>query len=107
MITYTWEFPRFQAHPELNGMTNVVYNVEYILTATDGEGHGAQLFGSVGVSDPDPNTFKPFNYLTQSVVQAWVEASLGEEVVADLKENLSKQIEQQATPPVVTLNKPW
>lgn len=107
MITYTWEFPRFQAHPELNGMTNVVYNVEYILSATDGLGHGAQLFGNIGISEPDPNTFRPFNYLTQSVVQEWIESSLGEEVLNDLKANLEEQIKQQATPPVVTLNKPW
>jgi hypothetical protein len=107
MITYTWEFPRFQAHPELNSMSNVVYNIEYILSATDSEGHGSQVFGNVGISEPDPNSFKPFNYLTQSVVQSWVESALGEEVVTDLKDKLAEQISQQIAPPVVTLNKPW
>ena len=47
-ITYTWEFPRFSAHPALNGLNNVVYNVEFILTATDGNGHGAQIFDNIG-----------------------------------------------------------
>ena len=107
MITYTWEFPRFNAHPELNGMTNVIYNVEYILSATDGEGHGSQLFGSVGIPEPDAMLFKQFNYLTQSVVQEWVITALGEEVLTDMKANLANQIEQQVAPSVVTLSKPW
>jgi hypothetical protein len=107
MITYTWEFPRFAAHPTLNGLTNVVYNVEFILSASDGEGHGAQVFGSVGISDPDPEIYRPFNLLTQDTVQAWVESAMGEEILADYYSNLENQIEQQRLPSVVTLNKPW
>jgi hypothetical protein len=107
MITYTWEFPRFLAHPTLNGMSNVVHNVEYILSATDGEGHGAQLFGNVGISEPDSMEFREFNHLTQGLVQSWVESALGEEVLQDFKDNLANQIQQQITPVTVSLNKPW
>lgn len=106
-ITFTWEFPRFSAHPNLKGMDNVVYNVEYILTATDGEGHGTQYFGNVGLGEPDPEGFRRFNLITQSVVQEWVEFALGEEQLTDLKQNLVNQIELQKTPVSVQLNKPW
>lgn len=106
-ITFTWEFPRFSAHPTLNGMTNVIYNVEYILSATDGEGHGSQYFSSVGLGEPDPEVFKRFNLITQDAVQEWVESALGEEQLTDLKQNLVNQIEQQKAPEVVQLNKPW
>jgi hypothetical protein len=107
MITYTWEFPRFSTHPILNGMTNVVHNVEFILTATDGEGHGAQVFGNIGLTEPDPVNFKNFNLLTQSVVEQWVEASMGEEVLNDYKQNLANQIEHQKAPEIRVLAKPW
>jgi hypothetical protein len=107
MITYTWEFPRFSAHPTLNGMSNVVHGVEFILTASDGEGHGAQAFGSVGLSEPDPENFRQFNLLTHNVVVEWVESSMGEEVLTDYKTNLENQIEQQRAPATVVLNKPW
>jgi hypothetical protein len=108
MITYTWEFPRFSAHPSLNGLNNVVHNVEFILSASDGEGHGAQIFGSVGISEPtDPDSFKPFNLLTHSVVEQWVIDAMGEETLADHKANLTNQIEQQKAPVSVVLNKPW
>ena len=106
-IIFTWEFPRFSAHPTLNGMTNVIYNVEYILSATDGEGHGSQYFSSVGLGEPDPEVFKRFNLITQDAVQSWVESALGEEQLTDLKQNLVNQIEQQKAPEVVQLNKPW
>lgn len=107
MITYTWEFPRFSAHPTLNGLSNVVYNIEFILTATDNDGHGAQIFDSVGISEPNPESFKAFNLLTQRVVEGWVEAAIGEDRLADYKRNLSDQIARQCVPPNVTLNKPW
>jgi hypothetical protein len=107
MITYTWEFPRFSTHPTLNGMSNVVYNVEFILTATDSEGHGAQVFGNIGLTEPDPVNFKSFNLLTQSVVEQWVEASMGEEMLNDYKQNLASQIELQKAPETRVLSKPW
>lgn len=107
MIVYTWEFPRFKAHPELNGMKDVVYNVEYILSGTDGEGHGSQLFGNVGVTEPDPMTYIPFRLLTQPEVQRWVEDSLGEEQVDNLKEVIANQISNQANPQINVLDKPW
>lgn len=106
-ITFTWEFPRFSAHPDLNGMTNVIYNVEYILSATDGEGHGSQYFSSVGIGEPDQESFKRFNLITQEVVEGWVKSAIGEEQLEDLKQNLANQIEQQKQPAVVQLNKPW
>jgi hypothetical protein len=106
-ITYTWEFPRFSAHPALNGLNNVVYNVEFILTATDGNGHGAQIFDNIGISEPNPDEFRPFNLLTQRVVEGWVEAALDGGRLADYKQNLADQIERQCAPVTVTLNKPW
>lgn len=107
MITYTWEFPRFKAHPELNGMQDVVYNVEYILSGTDGEGHGTQLFGNTGLSEPDPLTYIPFRLLTQTEVQKWVEDSLGEEQVNALKDLIVLQIDNQTNPQTNVLDKPW
>jgi len=107
MITYTWEFPRFKAHPELKGMKDVVYNVEYILTGSDGQGHGSQLFGNVGVPEPDPLTYVPFRLLTQKEVQKWVEEALGEEQVDALKGLISLQINNQANPQTNVLDKPW
>jgi hypothetical protein len=107
ILTYTWEFGRFLAHPALNDLSNVVYNVEYILSATDQDGHGAQYFGNVGLSEPDPLVFIPFSQLTQPAVEQMVTAALGEEAIADLKANLANQIAQQIQPATAQLPRPW
>lgn len=107
VITYTWEFGRFLAHPILNELSNVVYNVEFILSATDGDGHGAQVFGNVGLSEPDPLTFIPFHQLTQPAVEKMVTDALGETVVEDYKKNLENQILQQISPTTAQLARPW
>jgi hypothetical protein len=107
MITYTWEFPRFSTHPDLKGMKDVVYAVEFILSASDGQGHGSQFFGTVGITEPDPLTYIPFRLLTQPEVQQWVEDSLGDEQVTSYKDLLASKINEQANPQSVILDKPW
>jgi hypothetical protein len=107
MITYSWEFPRFQTHPTKDGLTDVVHNIEYILTGSDGEGHGYQLFGNVDVGSPDPIDFKSFRLLTQRVVEEWVKSALGEEMLNELTQTLEIQINLQKIPQSVTLNRPW
>ena len=107
MITYEWDFPRFQTRPSQDGLSDVVYNIEYVLTGHDGEGHGHQLFGNVDVGAPEANSFKPFRLLTQKTVESWVIDALGEELLADLKEIILNQIETQKIPASITLNRPW
>lgn len=107
MITYEWDFPRFHTHKSKNGLTDVVYNIEYVLTAHDGEGHGYQLFGNIDVAEADPINFTPFRSLTHRVVEPWVKEALGTETLEDLKSTLLEQIELQKTPPTSTLNRPW
>ena len=107
VLTYTWEFGRFLAHPVLNELNNVVYNIEFILSATDGDGHGAQYFGNVGLSEPDQLTFIPFNQLTQPAVEQMVFQALGEEAINTFKQNLESQVLQQIEPAVAQLARPW
>jgi hypothetical protein len=107
ILTYTWEFGRFLAHPALNDLTNVVYNVEYILSVTDQDGHGSQYFGNVGLGEPDPLTFIPFNQLTQPAVEQMVTSALGDDTVTEIKQILANQIAQQIQPTVANLPRPW
>jgi hypothetical protein len=106
-LTYTWEFGRFLAHPVLNDLTNVVHNIEFVISVTDQDGHGAQYFGNVGLGEPEPLTFIPFNQLTQPAVEQMVTTALGEDAITDIKSNLANQIAQQIQPTIATLSRPW
>ena len=105
-LIYTWDFARFNVRKGADGLTDVVYSIDWILSGHDGKGHGDQVAGSVNLPEPDPLTFTPFEQLTQSMVQEWVEFNLGDQL-AEYKQILENKITEQITPKVDTLGKPW
>jgi hypothetical protein len=105
-ITNTWAVVQMDAYPEEDGETDVVFNVHWTLTGTDGTYSGS-VYGSQAVSiDPDA-PFTPYADLTEAQVIGWVQAALGEEQVASYEANVAQQIADQANPPVVTPPLPW
>jgi hypothetical protein len=105
-ITNTWAVVQMDAYPEEDGETDVVFNVHWTLTGTDGTYSGS-VYGSQGVAiDPDA-PFTPYADLTEAQVVGWVQAALGEEQVASYEANVAQQIADQINPPVVTPPLPW
>lgn len=105
MNTYTWDFLKFNAHANLNGREKVIFNIEFVLNATDGNGHGAQVFGTVGLSEPS-DEFVPFEQLTPDQVVSMVESALGSDLL-EYKAMLDRQIQQQVEPEILELGTPW
>ena len=105
-ITNTWAVVQMDAYPEADGETDVVFNVHWTITGTDGEYTG-YVYGSQGVPlDPDA-PFTPYADLTQEQVIGWVQDAMGAEQVAAYEANVAQQIENQINPPVVTPPLPW
>lgn len=106
-ITYVWSFPVLDVKLSEDGMTNVVYNVNWIYSADDGAGHSATTYGSVGVEPPAPDAFTPYDELTKDQVQSWVVAALGVDQVAAMEVGLANQIQLQINPVDAPLPPPW
>ena len=105
-VTNTWAVVQMDAYPEEDGETDVVFNVHWTLTGTDGTYTGS-VYGTQGVTtDPDA-PFTPYADLTQEQVIGWVQSAMGEEQVASYEANVAQQIEDQINPPVVTPPLPW
>jgi hypothetical protein len=105
-ITNTWAVVQMDAYPEEDGETDVVFNVHWTLTGTDGTYSGS-VYGSQAVSiDPDA-PFTPYADLTEAQVIGWVQAAMGAEQVAAYEANVATQIADQIDPPVVTPPLPW
>jgi len=105
-ITNTWAVVQMDAYPEEDGETDVVFNVHWTLTGTDGT-YSGYVYGSQGVTiDPDA-PFTPYADLTEAQVIGWVQAALGEDQVASYEANVAQQIADQIDPPVVTPPLPW
>ena len=108
MIEYTWIIVQMEAHPTYFDHDNVVFNVHWTLRAEDGA-FQASVYGSqsLNVETIDEDTFTSYEDLTQAQVVEWLEESMGDERVDELKESLEREIENQRTPTVVTPPLPW
>lgn len=104
--TYTWAVVQMDCYPEEDGEMDVVFNVHWTLTGTDGTYSGS-VYGSQGVTVDAGAPFTPYADLTEAQVIGWVQDSMGEERVAALEANVAAQIAAQIDPPVVTPPLPW
>ena len=108
--TYTWNCRTVDCYPTFEGdLKDVVYNVHWRLNCTsdkvDAEGNPyvASVYGTQAISTEDIKDFIPFADLSNATVSGWVESTMGDEEVAQLKSNLDANIESQINPTSVTL----
>ena len=108
-ISYEWDCKTCDTYPTKSGKSNVVYNVHWRLTATDGTNKDsggnnwtATSYGTKAVSTDDLSSFKNWSSLTNSDVQGWVEAAMGSSTVTDMKASLDAEIAEKVTPTSVT-----
>jgi len=106
MTTFNWGIVQLDAYPEKDGLTDVVFQVHWTLSGTDGTYTGG-VYGSEGVTLDVDGGYTPYAELTQDQVVGWVKDALGEEQVASLEANVAQQIADQINPPVVTPSLPW
>ena len=55
----------------VTGLTDVVYDVEWTLTATEGSDI-VTLNGATQIAPPSTSNFTPFNSLTNDIVKSWI-----------------------------------
>ena len=93
--TYEWSFPNFETDAD-----NKVKVIHWRLTAVDGE-YSASMYGSDSeTSDQD------FATITKEDAKTCVIAHSGS-TEADMKSNLSAQIESQKAPELTSKTKDW
>jgi len=104
-ITYAWDVSTVDTYPTKNSNSDVVYNVHWRLTATDGtnkdsDGNNwtATSYGSQGLDTDSISSFTAFGSLDAAKVQGWVEAALGADVVTVKKASLDAEISEKITP---------
>lgn len=102
-IVYTWSFPQFDVAPSLDGLTDVVKVINWRYDAVDGD-YNAGAYGSVGLGDPNPEDFIPYEQITEQWAIDAVSSSVD---VPALQESLAQQIANQKNPPVVPMQPPF
>ena len=104
-ISYAWDVSTVDTYPTKDSNSDVVYNVHWKLTATDGtnkdsDGNNwtATSYGSQGLDTDSISSFTAFGSLDAAKVQGWVEAALTADTVTAMKASLKAQIAEKITP---------
>jgi hypothetical protein len=103
MTTFNWQIVSMPAYANIDGQSDVVFQVNWECVAQD-EGCNATTLGSVPVTYTAGTPFTPYNQLTQDQVWSWINPSIDRPAV---EANLQALIDAQKTPPVVTPPLPW
>lgn len=102
MITYDWNCKTVDVHPQEDEQTDVVYNVHWIVTGTDGD-YSSNAIGTQIVPLSEGGTFIPFEDLTNEIVVEWTKEAMGEETVESIEAGIASQIESLINPTSVTM----
>jgi hypothetical protein len=109
MTTFNWEIQSMTAYPQADEETNVVFEVNWLCQAQEGElgdvsRYQATSVGTVPVTYTIGNPFTPYNQLTQEQVWGWINSSIDS---SEIEANLQLMIDAQKNPTVVTPSLPW
>jgi len=104
-ISYAWDVSTVDTYPTKDSNSDVVYNVHWRLTATDGTNNDsdgnsqtAEIYGSRRLDTSDLSSFTNWSSLDAAKVQGWVEAALTADKVTEMKANLDAEIAEKVTP---------
>ena len=110
--TYSWTIRQlsYEIGPDSEGHSDVVFSVDWLLTASDEEDppHEALWSGLAKVTWDEDDDWIPYEDLTEAVVVGWVEEDIGESELTDMKSRLDGQIAEEVTPTHETSSTmPW
>ena len=104
-ITYVWEITGMKMAPSLDGLTDVVTNVQFNYTGTDSDsGFSSTFNGAYPVPPPSSASFVPLADLTEDEVIAWVQSIYN---MDHPNEVVLKQINEKITPTDDEAPMPW
>jgi hypothetical protein len=103
-IVYQWVFSNFTSMTDKDFPGNIISSVNYQLNARSGR-HMASTSGVCHFAFPELADFVTFEKVTQSLLQKWVESSLGPNQLDSLKSGLAADIKKQSNKPIKQLPK--
>lgn len=103
MTLFNWSIVSMPAYAQIDGQSDVVFQVNWQCQATDNP-YGATSAGSVPVTYTAGSPFTPYDQLTQEQVWGWINPSIDR---PEIEANLQAMIDAQKTPEVVTPPLPW
>ena len=90
MNTYTWEIQAFKVKRNEGELVNVVYQIQFLYRATDGE---FKTFVSdvASIGGPDEENYTEYENLTQDQVVEWLESSVDVDALKIVSDGVNAQ----------------
>jgi hypothetical protein len=104
---FSWTIAALNCAVESEGLPNVINMIHWRYNATKVEGdktYFVDTYGVLGVGQPNPQNFVPYEDITEAEVISWLESILP---VEDMQAGLEAKIELQINPVEVILPLPW
>jgi hypothetical protein len=104
---FQWVISQLNCAVELEGLPNVINVIHWRYNATKVEGdktYFAETYGASNVSQPNPQTFIPYEDVTEQEIINWLEQILP---IQAMQSSLEANIALQINPVEVTLPLPW
>jgi hypothetical protein len=105
-ISITWSIEKMECYQEVDGLSDVVFNVYWRADATSGI-FTASFDGSVTITPSGDSGFTPYNQLSQDQVIDWVKSALGDCEITSLEKMLEINIAGQPLPTTLSYALPW
>jgi len=99
MITFNWTISAVERAVDLDGLQDVIQMVHWRYSGADENGINAEMYGAISVGAPNPEDFTPFDGVTTSDVEDWLEDLLD---VDSMQKSLESQIDLIAKPKTIT-----
>jgi hypothetical protein len=106
-ISYAWAVNQMTAYPEFAGHQDVVFQIAWVCSATDGT-YNSAAYGTVDVTYVADSPYTPYDQITLEQANGWVAGALGEEGIAKAYADCDAAIADQNTQDKpVTPPLPW
>jgi len=102
-IQYTWKIRYLESIPSENGLTNIVKNIHWTYQASTGN-TVVETTGTLEVGAPDPSTYVPYENLTQTIIEGWLDSTVDK---VYLKMYLDPALNKILTNDLVILSTPF
>jgi hypothetical protein len=96
-ISYQWSVNSMTAYPKYAELTDVVFQVAWVLSATDGT-YNSAAYGNVDVIYVPGTVYTPYDQLTLEQVNGWVAGALGPDGIAKAQADCDAAIAAQQDP---------
>lgn len=102
MINYNWIISSLECVISENNLENIIKTIHWRYRGTENNIQ-YDLYGSVNLDTPDPNNYIPYENLTQTIVENWLESNLD---ITSFQQRISDEIELIKNPVTITLPLP-